>query len=539
MVDPSSLLGLIVDSRYRLATVVGTGSYGWVYAADETAFGEVIGQVAVKLLRPPNDDAIEAVIREVQAMAQLSHAHLLGFRSAGQVSDGLASGCLYIATELGSETLEDRLRQPAGMKPDEVCEVAVQMASALSYLCDRGAVHRDVKPANILRIGNVWKLGDFGLVRGFAGTSMQASGRKGTVLYMSPEAMQGETGPFVDVWALGAVIQECLTGALPYSGNSDTEIIAAALTREPAISSDLSEPFASIVRSCLVRDRRRRMTATQVAAAFRGGSPPPPVPRPPEVAGATPPSPRVVALAPPVLGTARAGEVRINPKDGAEMVYIPAGEFIMGSNDRADEEEPQRSVYLDGYWMYRHPVTVAQYRKFCSETRRKMPDPPSWGWKDDHPIVNVTWHDAKAYADWAGVQLPTEAQWEKAARGTDRRAYPWGNEFDASKAVCGVRRRSEKSTAPVGSIPSGASPYGCLDMAGNVWEWCADWYDEDYYRSAPNRNPTGPASGSRRVLRGGSWGSNYSGNVRAALRDVCMPGGRYCGLGFRCSAGRA
>jgi len=417
------------------------------------------------------------------------------------------------------------------MKPDEVREVAEHMASALAYLCERGAVHRDVKPANILRVGSVWKLGDFGLVRGFAGTSMQASGRKGTVVYMSPEAMQGETGPFVDVWALGAVLQECLTGALPYSGNSDTEIIAAALTREPAISTDLSEPFASIIRSCLMKDRKRRMTAQQVADALRSPQSMPAVPDTAnERKGETP--------APPRHGAPRSGEVRVNPRDGAEMVYVPAGEFIMGSNDGADEEEPQRSVYLDGYWMYRHPVTVAQYRKFCSETRRKMPDPPSWGWKDDHPIVNVTWHDAKAYADWAGVQLPTEAQWEKAARGTDGRAYPWGNEFDASKAVCGVRRRSEKSTAPVGSIPSGASPYGCLDMAGNVWEWCADWYDEDYYRSAPNRNPTGPASGSRRVLRGGSWYDFFSYVMRAALRfDLPDFWNYYCG--FRCSAGRA
>ncbi|MBM3496659.1 MAG: hypothetical protein FJX72_20420, partial [Armatimonadetes bacterium] len=497
MVDPSSLLGLIVDSRYRLATVVGTGSYGWVYAADETAFGEVIGQVAVKLLRPPDEDARKAVIREVQAMAQLSHAHLLGFRSAGQVSDGLASGCLYIATELASETLEARLRSAQRMMPNEVREVAEHMASAMAHLCERGAVHRDVKPANILRVGNVWKLGDFGLVRGFAGTGMQASGRKGTVLYMSPEAMQGETGPFVDVWALGAVIQECLTGTLPYSGNSDTEIIAAALTRDPSISSDLSEPFASIVRSCLVKDRKRRSTAKQVLDALRS-------PVHPQAVAIPAPEPRVATPAPPVHGTPRSGEVRINPKDGAEMVYIPAGEFIMGS-DGGGDEKPRRKVYLDGYWMYQHEITVAQYRRFCSETGRKMPDAPSWGWKNDHPIVNVSWHDAKAYAAWAGVQLPTEAQWEKAARGTDGREYPWGSTFDSSKAVCSVRPRDENSTAPVGSIPAGASPYGCLDMAGNVWEWCADWYDGGYYRKAPNRNPTGPASGTLRVLRGGSW----------------------------------
>jgi len=154
------------------------------------------------------------------------------------------------------------------------------------------------------------------------------------------------------------------------------------------------------------------------------------------------------------------------------MVYVPVGEFMMGSDPRPYDEVLQPKVYLDGFWMYRHPVAVAQYRRFCSETGRKMPMPPSWGWKEDHPIVNVTWDDAKAYADWAGVALPTEAQWEKAAGGTDGRVYPWGKTFDASKAVCSVWSR-RSSTAPVGSIPAGASPYGCLDMAGNVWEWCS------------------------------------------------------------------
>jgi serine/threonine-protein kinase len=394
------------------------------------------------------------------------------------------------------------------MTANQVREMAEHVASALAYLCERGAVHRDVKPANILRVGNVWKLGDFGLVRGFAGTSTKASARKGTVVYMSPEAMLGATGPFVDVWALGAVIQECLTGTLPYSGSSDTEIIAAALTREPSISGELTEPFLSVVKTCLVKDRQRRWTAKQVGDGLRGiGSPPP-----------------------------AAGAVRINPKDGAEMVYVPAGEFIMGSDDGRRNEKPRRKVYLDAYWMYKHEVTVAQYRKFCSETRRKMPDPPDWALKEDHPIVKVSWDDAKAYADWAGVQLPTEAQWEKAARGTDGRTFPWGDTFDPSKAVCSVAPRKEKSTAPVGSIPSGASPYGCLDMSGNVWEWCSDWYDGGYYARAPNRNPENRRASTDRVQRGGSWYFGFTDHKRASYRNRCPPDIANVISGFRCSS---
>jgi formylglycine-generating enzyme required for sulfatase activity len=219
------------------------------------------------------------------------------------------------------------------------------------------------------------------------------------------------------------------------------------------------------------------------------------------------------------------------------MVYVPAGEFIMGSDNGSSDEKPRRKVYLDAYWMYKHEVTVAQYRRFCSETRRKMPNPPGWGWKEDHPVVRVSWDDAKAYADWAGVQLPTEAQWEKAARGTDGREYPWGNTFDPSKAACSVAPRKEKSTAPVGSMPSGASPYGCLDMSGNVWEWCSDWYDAGYYAKAPNRNPENRQASTVRVLRGGSWDFYSANGLRAPNRDGDTPGGRNGDIGFRCSSG--
>ena len=203
------------------------------------------------------------------------------------------------------------------------------------------------------------------------------------------------------------------------------------------------------------------------------------------------------------------GQQCVNPRDGAVMVWVPAGGFTMGSKDddkdASANEKPQRQVTLDGYWIDKNLVTAAQYRKFCDDTGRRMPDPPDWGWKDDHPIVNVSWDDSKAYADWAGASLPTEAQWEKAARGTDGRKYPWGNRFDRGRLWCSQHAVGDAGrTAPVGSFPKGASPYGALDMAGNVWEWCADWYSPDYH-GAPTNNPTGPATGEYRVVRGGSW----------------------------------
>jgi sulfatase modifying factor 1 len=251
------------------------------------------------------------------------------------------------------------------------------------------------------------------------------------------------------------------------------------------------------------------------------------------------------------------GDVRINPKDGAKMVWVPTGEFTMGSTDEQivtalkeiaidqrlwvkhslDFEKPQCKVSLDGYWMYKYEVTVEQYRKFCKVTKKTMPKAPPWGWINNHPMVKVSWYDAAGYAKWAGVALPTEAQWEKAARGTDGRIFPWGNVWDALKCA-NSEKKELMSTKPVGSYPADASPNGCMDMAGNVREWCADWYDPKYYTNAPTKNPTGPSSGSTRVSRGGSWGLVGSFVFRCAFRFLSnVPSYRdsYGNLGFRCA----
>lgn len=242
--------------------------------------------------------------------------------------------------------------------------------------------------------------------------------------------------------------------------------------------------------------------------------------------------------------------VKVNAKDGAKMVLIPTGAFDMGISEQelaawlkenpddkleySTDELPRHSIMLDAYYIYQHDVTVAQYRQFCAATKRKMPAAPRWGWLDTHPMVNVNWADAKAYADWAGAALPTEAQWEKAARGTDGRRYPWGNAWDAAKCSNSVGANHPQQTAPVGSFPTGASAYGCLDMAGNVWQWCADWYAEDYYQHSPTRNPTGPNTGTTRVMRGGSWYGNYKGVYLCMSRGDNSPNTVSDIIGFRC-----
>ncbi len=235
-----------------------------------------------------------------------------------------------------------------------------------------------------------------------------------------------------------------------------------------------------------------------------------------------------------------------NVKDGADMVYVPAGEFTMGSNEGDATEKPVHKVVLDGYYLYRTPVTVAQYMTFCAETGYSRPHSPAFNpnWiRFDHPVVNVSYEDALAYCKWAGATLPTEAQWEKAARGTDERRFPWGDDFDHSKLWCSTNKVFDAGgTKPVGSFPSGMSPFGALDMAGNVCQWCRDWFDEGFYNSAlaNERNPENQLVGARRfrVLRGGSWYNIYPGQLRSSHRFIlAAPDIRNELTGFRCVVG--
>ena len=229
---------------------------------------------------------------------------------------------------------------------------------------------------------------------------------------------------------------------------------------------------------------------------------------------------------------------RLRAADAMEMVLVPSGEFLMGSpaGEGDDDEHPQHRVMLDGFWIDRTEVNNAQYGKCVKAGACRASgcaDESNFNGANQ-PVVCVGWEQAKDYCHWAGGRLPTEAGWEKAARGTDGREYPWGDE----EATC-ERANYDGCvgrTWAVGSKPAGASPYGALDMAGNVQEWVADRYGAGYYARSPQRNPTGPGpdSGDARVVRGGSW--NYSRNlVRSAYRDYIAPTYTNLNIGFRCS----
>ncbi|HAF60994.1 MAG TPA: hypothetical protein DCK95_01550 [Anaerolineaceae bacterium] len=230
----------------------------------------------------------------------------------------------------------------------------------------------------------------------------------------------------------------------------------------------------------------------------------------------------------------------LRASDGMKLIYVPEGESWVGSGEWDHEfnldETPEHKVYLDAFWLYKTEVTNAMYAECVTagscgqpsseETNPRFRDPVY----ADYPVVYVSWQDATDYCTWVGGRLPTEAEWEKAARGTGRAKYPWENGPSEENVNAA---NSVGDTTPVDAYPKGASPYGVLDMAGNVREWVFDWYDENYYSAAPYENPMGPATGVDKVLKGGSYYDNYE-HTRIADRLHHQPESGGVNRGFRC-----
>ncbi len=237
-----------------------------------------------------------------------------------------------------------------------------------------------------------------------------------------------------------------------------------------------------------------------------------------------------------------AGAQATNFTSGAVMVYVPSGDFIMGSDFYESNEGPAHKIYLDGFWIDKTEVTNAMYRLCVENGACVLND-----WQDefiyddaynDHPAVSFIWKQADNYCRWTGGYLPSEAQWEKAARGTDGRTYPWGDSIDSKYAQYADTNNDYYEPLPtkVGSYPEGVSPFGLLDMAGNVAEYVADWYGSGYYSISPEENPLGPEDGLERVVRGGSFNSSEN-NIRVTRRSTAFPREPQNNqVGFRCAA---
>jgi len=472
----------IDTERYVIQSAIGKGGMGTVYKAQDNKLGRT---VAIKKLFPTfsgSEKALSRFMSEARSLASLSHQNIVQIFDVVEDPDGA-----YIVMEyIEGGSLQDHLSQNGKPDEEEAVRIFVQICTGLAHAHKKNIVHRDIKPPNVLlALDGTAKLTDFGIARMAEMSDMTMTGATiGTPIYMSPEQERDakHVDLRADIYSLGATFYELLTGDLPRVINLDK----------------ISNRFRAVIGKTLEKSPESRYQ--NIGELLEA------------------------------LETVK--EDLIPPK--TDMLLIPAGEFLMGARNNDEEaedwEKPQLNVYLDAYYIGKYPVTVAEYKIFCKKTNREMPEEPEWGWKDDHPVVNVNCDDAVAYCRWAGGRLPTEAEWEKASRGTDGRTYPWGGNVPNSDYANYDKLVGE--TTPVGSYPKGEGPYGVLNMAGNVWDWCSDWYDNDYYKNSPEFNPEGPSSGSHHVIRGGSWFNGPKG-LRTFMRAYGAPDEKTSYLGFR------
>jgi serine/threonine-protein kinase len=511
---PGTALGpYVIDGE------VGEGGMGVVYRAHDRALDRV---VAVKCLHANlcgDPEVRRRFAREARVLRAWRHANVVA------VHDFLEhEHLLAIVMELiDGVSLHEHIVSWRGAVPlPEVSAIFAEILEAMDDGHQNGVVHRDLKPANILLAAGLQpKLVDFGIAKILEGTTFTVSGALlGTCRYMSPEQIQRPhlVDPRSDIYSLGVTLFETVTGQVPFGGDAHFAIMMAHVQEAPPPPSrhrpDLPEALECLILDALAKDPAAR---PQTCAIFRE-----------RLIEAVAPQPR-----------SRRGDAppRLQEKDGGEMILVPEGPFKMGAQ--------KREIHLDAFYLDRRPVTNRQFQRFLEVTGyaptdegskrllshwRKGQIPPGL---EEHPVVYVSWRDAVAYATWAGKRLPTEAEWEKAARGVDGRKYPWGA-MEPTVAVANFGKRTKGTTA-VSAHPEGASPYGIEDLAGNVWEWCEDVDDPTFYASGPARNPrlVSPPDGPR-VMRGGAW--MYSaGSLRTTARTAFEMNARFASGGFRCA----
>lgn len=243
-----------------------------------------------------------------------------------------------------------------------------------------------------------------------------------------------------------------------------------------------------------------------------------------------------------------------NPTDGTVLVMIPRGEFLAGGPVDEEDSGTTFPVFLHDYYIAMHPVTNAQYARFLNARQPAEDTLKNWILLDsecfiqktgkryeafaeqqDHPVVKVSWFGAQAYCKWAGLRLPLELEWEKAARGIDGRDFPWGNKWEMGKRNRWDKNRAYETTCNIWKFPEGCSPHGLYQMSGNVWEWCEEWYDENTYERYKTGDMTPPSKGAWRILRGGSWLRYYTNRFRCSLRGYDKPDHHSYSIGFRCA----
>jgi formylglycine-generating enzyme required for sulfatase activity len=584
--------GQILNNRYRIETLLGQGGFGAVYRVWDTNLER---PMALKENLDTSPEAQRQFKREAQILFDLSHPNLPKVIDCFIIPD---QGQYLVMEFVEGEDLGEKLRLVGSPLPEaRVLDWVGQVCDALTYLHNQNppVIHRDIKPANIkvTPAGKVM-LVDFGIAKLFDPELRTTVGARAVTPGYSPPEQYGRsaTDAQSDIYALGATAYHLLTGQLPPDSIDVLSSSAAPLRPAHEVNLAVSPQVSGAVERAMQLNRANRWSSIAEFKIALLPSPLPPLPQnwerirggeeqtvvvqpatflpqtvALEVAEPAPASRRRLWLGVGLGGLGLAGVVLLGlvvwglssllggrkptqfiDAKGVPMALVPAGEFQMGSDNGSQDEKPVHTVYLDAFYMDVYEVTNARYAecvstKACqpptqtgSSTRRSFYSDAQYA---DYPVIYVTWAMAKAYCTWRGGNLPTEAQWEKAARGgLQGMDYPWGNEQPvcekgaqngANFEGCG----SSNDTKAVGSYsPNG---YGLFDLAGNVWEWVRDWYSESYYSSQTSfTNPFGPTSGDGRVVRGGSWRS-YSILLRVADRFRNVPLYNYYDIGFRCS----
>ncbi len=510
-------------SVYRIDRVIGEGGMGVVYRAHDEALDRDVALKCLHTNLAGDAEIRRRFAREARILQSYSHPNVVTVHDFVEHDYLLA---MVMELVEGPNLVEYLAKWRGHMPLEEIGHLFRAVLLAVEAGHRSGVIHRDLKPENILITGSGDamrpKIVDFGIARILEGTTYTMTGAfLGTCCYMSPEQVERphSADPRSDIYSLGVTLYQLCTGKLPFEGNHFAVMMAHVneAPRPPSeLRGDLPAALERLILDALAKDPAKR---PQSCAAFRE---------------------RLEAALPVSVSSAASsssGEFPPVLRDtGGEMVLIPGGPFLMGRN--------KRSVHLDPFYIDRTPVTNRDFLTFLEVTGYRPTDPAAARFvphligkklskrDENHPVVYVSWYDARAYALWVGKRLPSEAEWEKAARGVDGRKYPWGRAEPSKKRA--NYGNKDGSTVAVGTHPDGASPYGVLDLSGNVWEWCEDFDDPAFYEDGPPNNPKNEHPGERLVMRGGSYMFGPHA-LRTTARTSFEPHYRFGGGGFRCA----
>ena len=543
--DLAHRLGAALGDGYAVERALGEGGFAVVFLVRDVALKR---KLAVKVLSPDmitSKSVLDRFRLEAETVAQLSHPNIVPLHFIGQQDD-----LLYLAMQcVDGGSIADRLKRETRLPVDYVVRVMREVAGALEHAHKRGVTHRDIKPANVLVDAESGRslVTDFGIARSPDAKGLTATGvMLGTPAYLSPEQVTGEPIDHrVDIYALGVMAYEMLAGRVPFEGATPTAAMIKRLAGPPEpvnlVRSDVPAEIAAVITNCLAADAAERyQSASDIVRALDGGT---------VSAGGT--SARGTAIAGRnAKGRRELSAVAIVVLLGAaavwftkgrappmanddSMVTIAAGDYTIGGDSGPAIVRPRHVEHVAAFQIERTEVTVSAYAAFVSATRAPAPWPGAVPFAT-LPVTRVPWGDAANYCAWKhrdGGRLPTEIEWEAAARGIAGRAYPYGAAADAANANTASARRA--GPVPVGSFPRGATPEGLQDMSGNVWEWTSS-----PLQAYPGATALAAGMSQYRVIRGGAFDTNDSlatGWMRGYLKASALPD-ELPNTGFRCAA---